>query len=172
MTKPELFYYGGGEQSSKPYHYKECGLDNIFLMNGFTFENVDDEEYVSIHNVKGLWKAIGLSLVSERKTFSPAEIRFLRSQMKLTQSELADMLRVDDQTVARWEKKHCKLPGPADVALRFLFLSSDIAQPEGKEILVKLHEMVRNLVDQDDPVLNDLHFIQTSEDWEPTRAAA
>lgn len=174
MTKPELFYCDRDKISPKPYHYKECGLDNIFLLNGFSIENVDGEDYVSVHNVDGLWKAIGLSLVANKKTFLPSEIRYLRSQMGYTQSELATMLRVDDQTVARWEKKQCKLPGPADFALRVLFLSSDVAQPEGGEILLKIKDMIKNIVESDEPILDDLHFVHgtKSDYWEPQRAYA
>jgi hypothetical protein len=42
--------------------------------------------------------------------------------MGKTQSEIAKLLRVDDQTVAQWEKKKCKIHGPADLILRVLFL--------------------------------------------------
>lgn len=81
MTKPRLFKYGHADLASKPYHYKECGLDNIYLVNGFSIEEMDGEPYVSIENVDALWKAIGLFLVERQKTFSPAELRFLRGQM-------------------------------------------------------------------------------------------
>src|SRR5260370_24035855 len=111
MTKPKLFVHGRRDHAATPYHYKECGLDNIYLMNGFSIEEVDGENYVSIENVDALWKVIGLNLVTKQKTFSPSEIRFLRGQMDLTQAELASYLRVDDQTVARWEKSKCSLPG-------------------------------------------------------------
>ena len=104
MTKPELFYIGGSAPAPKPYHYKECGLDNIYLGSGFSLEEADGDQYVSIINVDGLWKSIGLMLVTRKKTLSPKEIRFLRMQMDKTQSEIARLLRVDDQTVARWEK--------------------------------------------------------------------
>ena len=174
MTKPELFTCGFGAHQPKPYHYKECGLDNIFLLNGFTLEDVDGEEYVSIDNVDGLWKAIGINLVAKQKTFSPSEIRFLRSQMDLTQAELAKFLRVDDQTVARWEKKHCKMPGPADLALRFLFLSSEVAQPEGGEIVQRAHELIKEIVDRDEPLADMLHFSHgaITDSWEPQRMYA
>jgi DNA-binding transcriptional regulator YiaG len=172
MTKPELFFLGDDAVASKPYLYKECGLDNIYLMNGFSVEDVDGEETVSVHNVDGLWKAIGLNLVTRKKTLSPKEIRFLRSQMDKTQSDLARLLRVDDQTVARWEKKKSKLPGPADLGLRMLFLNSEVAQPEGNEILVKLEETISSLIDEDAPLMEHIAFVRHNDGWEPRRAAA
>lgn len=167
MTKPELFYIGEDAPASKPYLYRECGLDNIYLMNGFSIKDVDGEETVSVHNVDGLWKAIGLDLVTTKKTLSPKEIRFLRTQMNKTQSELAKLLRVDDQTVARWEKKKSKIPGPADLGLRMLFLNSDVAQPEGNEILIKIQEMISELVEKDAPVIEGIAFKRHKGDWEP-----
>lgn len=167
MTKPSLFYVGEDAIAPKPYLYKECGLDNIYLQNGFSIENVDGEETVSIHNVDGLWKAIGLSLVTTKKTLSPKEIRFLRNQMGKTQSELAKMLRVDDQTVARWEKRKSRMDGPADLGLRMMFLNSDVAQPEGNEILIKIQETISNLVEKDAPVMEHIAFIRRKHEWEP-----
>jgi putative transcriptional regulator len=75
----------------------------LYLLNGFNLEQYDGEDYVSIDHVESLWNAIGLHLVQCRKVLSPKELRFLRAQMGYTQSELAGLLRVDDQTIARWE---------------------------------------------------------------------
>jgi DNA-binding transcriptional regulator YiaG len=118
FMKREHFFCGEDAPAPKPYHYKECGLDNIYLMNGYLIEDVDGEEYVSVDSVDELWKAIGLNLVTSQKILSPKEVRFLRSQMEKTQSEVASLLRVDDQTVARWEKGKVRLSGTADIALR------------------------------------------------------
>lgn len=165
MSKPEHFFLGGREIDPVPYHYRECGLDNIYLLNGFTRDEYDGEEYISVHNVDGLWKAISLNLVVRQKTLSPKEIRFLRGQMDLTQAELASKLRVDDQTVARWEKGKSKLPGPADVALRTTFLASPIAQPEGYELLKHWPDMVTDLVSKDQMEDDCFIFEREDEEW-------
>ncbi len=126
---------------SEPLHYTACGLDDVYLVNGFTREVVDGEEYITVEDLDGLWKAIGLHLVGTRKILAPKEIKFLREHMELTQAQLGAGMRVSDQTVARWEKGVTKLvPGPADLALRVLFLASDASQPEGLKILTKLIE--------------------------------
>lgn len=166
MMKPELYTIGEGKPS-KPYHYRECGLDNIYLLDGYEIEEMDGDQYVSVTNLDGLWKAIGLNLVANRKTFSPQEIRFIRIQMGKTQAELAHLLRVDDQTVARWEKKKCKIPGPADLALRFLFLACPVAQPEGGKILTRVHEMVETIVETDTPECDEVVFRPHDGSWEP-----
>lgn len=165
MTIRADFIFEGRDLQQVPYHYRECGLDNIWLLNGFSREEYEGEEYISVHDVDGLWKAIGLSLVVNQKTLSPKEVYFLRRHMKLTQSDLAMRLRVDDQTVARWEKGKVKLPGPADLALRAAFLGSEICQPEGRQILVHWEETVRKLISRDQTACVDYIFEKDNEIW-------
>jgi DNA-binding transcriptional regulator YiaG len=133
-----------------PLHYTACGLDNVYLLNGFKRETIDGEEYVTVEDLDGLWKAIGLHLVTTRKALAPKEIRFLRQHMDMTQAELGARLRVSDQTVARWEKDQCELPGPADMMLRVLFLGSPVARPEGNELLREIIKLLDELQERDE----------------------
>jgi DNA-binding transcriptional regulator YiaG len=143
---------GEPETTDKPLHYTMSGLDDVYLFNGFEVETIDGEEYVTVQDLDGLWKAIGLHLVTTRKALAPKEIKFLRHHMNLTQAELAGKMQVTDQTVARWEKGvTAELSGPADMMLRVLFLGSEIAQPEGSELIAKIIKLWEELVEQDDP---------------------
>jgi DNA-binding transcriptional regulator YiaG len=139
------------EPDGEPLHYTACGLDDVYLINGFTRETVDGEEYVTIEDMDGLWKAIGLHLVTHRKVLAPKEVRFLREHMDFTQAELGEKMRVSDQTVARWEKGQTdEIPGPADFLLRVLFLASERAQPEGGKILDHLMKVIEEIVSRDE----------------------
>ncbi len=157
----------GREPEQEPLHYTACGLDDVYLVNGFTREIVDGEEYLSIEDLDALWKAIGLHLVTERKVLAPKEIRFLREHMDLTQAELGARLRVSDQTVARWEKgKGGKdIPGPADMFLRVLFLACPCAQPEGGQILDSLIEHIDKLARQDEQGVRPVVFRHGRKKW-------
>ena len=62
--------------------------------------------------------------------------------MELRQADLAQDLRVTEQTVANYEKGKTE-PGPADLALRFLYLSH-VAEDE--EIADDLRERARDLM--------------------------
>jgi DNA-binding transcriptional regulator YiaG len=148
-----------------PLHYTTCGLDNVYLLSGFKRETIDGEEYVTVEDLDGLWKAIGLRLVTTRKALAPKEIRFLRQQMDMTQSELGARLRVADQTVARWEKDKCDLPGPADLMLRVLFLGSPVAQPEGNETLGEIIKLLDELQERDEPKLKADVFEHGAKKW-------
>lgn len=165
MSNREQFKIGDREHAPKPYHYTECGLSNIYLLNGFQFEDHEGEQYVSVEDIDGLWKAIGLNIVSGKKLIAGEEVRFLRQQMNFTQAELAARLRVDDQTVARWEKGKSHFPGPADVALRVLYLASKSSQPEGRELLSDLMTAINELVEQDTPPEDKVIFQWDSCEW-------
>jgi DNA-binding transcriptional regulator YiaG len=172
MTRqtPKLhFIRGGGAPNGEPLHYTACGLDDVYLMNGFTRETVDGEEFISIEDMDGLWKAIGLYLVATRKVLAPKEIKFLREHMDLTQAQLGAWLRVSDQTVARWEKgETTPIPGPADVALRVFFLASECAQPEGMKMLEKLIELCEQITESDEPKSRRIIFQHGRKKWSET----
>jgi DNA-binding transcriptional regulator YiaG len=150
-----------------PLRYTACGLDNVYLLNGFKREIIDGEEYVTIEDLDGLWKAIGLHLVTTRKMLAPKEIRFLRQHMDMTQAELGARLRVSDQTVARWEKDQCEKDGPADLMLRVLFLGSPLAQPEGNDILRDLIKLLDELQGRDEAKEADL--FKHGQQWQDVR---
>lgn len=159
----------GRKPEGEPLHYKACGLDDIYLVNGFTRQMIGGEEYIHIENLKTLWKAIGLHLVSKKKVLAPKELRFLRDQMDLTQAELGKLLRVSDQSVARWEKGKCDA-GSADIGIRVFYLDSEAAQPEGRIILQHAREMVEQLVESDEPTSEAVAFRHSGVKWKETEA--
>jgi DNA-binding transcriptional regulator YiaG len=161
---PQTSHGRSHNMTEHPLHYTACGLDNVYLFNGFKRETIDGEDYVTIEDLDGLWKAIGLHLVTTRKALAPKEIRFLRQHMDMTQAELGARLRVSDQTVARWEKDRCDLPGPADVMLRVLFLGSRVAQPEGNELLREIIKLLDELQERDESTKADV-FEQRGKRW-------
>ena len=106
------------------YHYTDCGLSHIFLTNGYNVEEVDGEEYVSIDDVHGLHCVIAKSLVDQVRPLTPDELRFLRVELNTSQKSLGNLLGVDSQTVARWEKGQTAIPRTADVTVRVLYTES------------------------------------------------
>lgn len=144
-VKNDSFYLAGDAARQEPYRYRACGLDGIYLLNGYEITRHDSEEHVSIRDVDGLHKAIGRHLVTHRKGLAPTEVRFLRNTMGLTQSQLANMLGNNSQSVARWEKGECEIPGSAEKLLRAIFLASLMTQDELSALrdllLTKLEEL-------------------------------
>lgn len=136
----------GEARAAQPYEYRECGLEGVFLHNGYHVINHDGEEFVSIVDTEGLHRRIGEQLVIHSKELSPNEIRFLRKTMDLTQSELGRWMGKDSQTVARWEKGQTDIPKVADRLLRAIFLLQTM-DPEERENFLSI---LRDIEDLDD----------------------
>jgi DNA-binding transcriptional regulator YiaG len=100
------------------YHYTECGLQDVYLVNGFT---IDEEGIVFIENIHGLHKAIGQKLIFTPDRLKGDEIRFIRHYMDWSQQSMGKLLGVSHQTVLRWEQGHVPINETADHYVRGLF---------------------------------------------------
>lgn len=109
--------------NEKMYHYTECGLDNVYLTNGFTISGKN----VSIKNIEGLNNAIGLSLVNEKKDLNGKEFRFLRHELLMSQNTLGRLLGVGVQSINRWENRKTEIPKSAENLLRLLYIEQTIS---------------------------------------------
>ena len=106
------------------YHYTESGLSNVYLVNGFNVEVIDEEEYTSIDDMNGLHRTIALAIVDSNSPLTNEEFKFLRIELNLSQKVLANSFGVNEQTIARYEKNETKIPRTTDASLRSLFMES------------------------------------------------
>jgi putative transcriptional regulator len=106
------------------YHYTESGLPNVYLVNGFTVETLDGEEYTSIDDMNGLHKTIANAIIDSPKPLTHQEFRFLRIEMNVSQKTLGTRFGVTEQTIARYEKGESSIPRTTDAALRSLYMES------------------------------------------------
>jgi len=123
------------------YHYIECGLDNVYLVNGVKItKHKDGSETVRIHDILGLHRAIALGIVSKPGRLMGREARFLRHILDLSQKKLAELLGISNyQTVLNWEKDIRPITKPNDRFLRMLvYLYYD---EDSKIIYDKINEL-------------------------------
>lgn len=104
------------------YHYAECGLDYVYLVNGYTVHDTGYGPAVEIEHADQLDRQIALFIVNQQGPLTGQEVRFLRGLLDLTQSELGELLGKDAQSVARWERKRTEIPPTEDRALRQIYL--------------------------------------------------
>ena len=121
MSHVQKVWLREGEAVKEPIQYGGCGLDDIWLAGGYDLETIDGEPTITVRDLDGLLAAIGRSLVQRKKLLTGKEIRFLRRQMDLTQSELARLVGCDAQQIARYEKGQNKMAGPTDRLIRMLY---------------------------------------------------
>ena len=104
----------------KEYRYTECGLDNIVIV-GVDFLTADDgEKVLVIPAINQLHALIAEGIIRRSGRMSGKELRFLRTEMGLTQKNLAELLHRDAQSIARWEKGEVEIDGNADTFVRLL----------------------------------------------------
>lgn len=163
-------FYQNGKEFLEPLLYRGCGLDGVYLLNGYKTEHHDGEEHVSVSDIDGLHMAIGRHLVAHRKGLSPKEIRFLRNTMGLTQAEMAARLGNNSQSVARWEKGECEIPGTAEKLLRALFLAT-LGRVEDLVALKDLLERRLDDLDSMDETKTAPAQFELFDKWEERNAA-
>jgi DNA-binding transcriptional regulator YiaG len=129
------------KKNSKLYHYVDSGLDYVYLENGFNV--IKDPEFgtaISINDLDGLNKAIAKTVVDKIHFIRGQEIRFMRSILKLNQTEMGILLGRDLRTIQRWEEKRNDAVDPtADKFLRLFYT----AYADGKTVAVKVCELLK-----------------------------
>ena len=102
------------------YHYRECGLDNVLLEGLPVCTDDAGEEVVTIPNLTGLHRAILLGVLDKESGLQPRELRFVRTELGLTQAEVAALVGKDAQTVGRWERGETAIEPAAETVVRVL----------------------------------------------------
>jgi DNA-binding transcriptional regulator YiaG len=86
------------------YQYTECGLDNVVIEGLSIVEDHAGEETVTIPAMGMLHQVIAEGIVGLPMKMTGSELRFLRTEMGLTQEQLAEILKVKPLSVSRWER--------------------------------------------------------------------
>ncbi len=109
-------------QPSINHRYTGCGLDNVILVGLDVVTDDAGEACVSIPHINELHRLIAEMLAEKPSGLSPVELRFLRTELGFTQSQLANVLHKDHQTVGRWERGETPLDPTAETIIRMLML--------------------------------------------------
>lgn len=104
------------------YHYRESGLPNVYLRNGFREIETPYGTAVQIENVDGLHRSIARVIAERSPRLTGAEVRFIRRMMDRTQGEFAQVLGVSENAARRWESLRA-VPQQADRSVRLLCLN-------------------------------------------------
>lgn len=123
------------------YHYTESGLDNVILKIDDRELLVDDEgeQIMRIPAINILHHFIAQGIISAPGTLTGREVKFLRTEMGMTQAQLGRLLHRDGQSIGRWERDESQLEPMLDMAIRQL-----VTERLGLEIpaFEKLSELV------------------------------
>lgn len=127
------------------YHYTECGLDNVWLKNGYQQWESKDGLACAVHDVDALHKVIANSVVSQDAPLTGKELRFLRIELDLSQKSLGQVLGRSEPQVANWEKGKTDVPVLVDASVRQLYNESRNSESRLSDLLKKLSVLDRRL---------------------------
>ena len=140
------------------YQYTSCGLDNIYLKNGFELSENLEGKGVAIHDMDSLHCVIAKGIIEQSAPISGKEFRFLRIELDLSQKAIGDLMDKTDQMIAKWEKGENSIPVLADKAIRDLYMDS-IGELHIADLLTKLRDL--------DSQIHEIKFqlSETTEGW-------
>lgn len=133
----------------KKIPYTSCGLDNIYLLNGYTKLYFDGEEATSIHDLDGLHGAIGSAICGLRRPLTGSEFRFLRLELDMSQKAVGALFKKGDQAVAKWEKGETDLPRSIDVLVRNIYMEHIGDNPKVSEMIEQINNLDRRMQEQE-----------------------
>jgi putative transcriptional regulator len=167
MTTPVVFPAVNKNTGMKDnrYHYIESGLNNVWLENGFEVRETPYGEGISIHNVDGLHRVIGLALSESTAALSPAAFKFLRVEMDLSQKALARLLDKDEQTISLYERKG-DIPALVAGAVRQFYREYREVDGTFRDLMQRFVELDNELGDME----RELSFMETPDGWQPKAA--
>ncbi len=128
------------------YHYTECGLDNVWLENGYTERRTHYGKGVSIDDADGLHQVLVAAVLKKKGRMTGKELRFLRTELGLSQDNLGRCLGATDQSVSLWERTG-KVPAQTDALVRLLVIERLRGNETVTAILNRINDVDR-LVNQ------------------------
>lgn len=128
------------------YHYTECGLDNVWLENGYKVHQTPCGKGVAVVDADQLHETLAMCLTRKEGRLTGKEFRFLRTMLLLSQDSLAKMTGVTEGAVSLWERTG-KVPKSGDALARLLVLEKLEGDCKVSEIIDRINTVDR-LVNQ------------------------
>jgi putative transcriptional regulator len=138
LNEPERAHMEG-------YHYTECGLDNVWLLNGVRRETFGKYgPAIAVDDENTLWNVIGRTIANQDSRMVGQELKFLRTLLDWTQTTLGKHMGYKDaQMVAKWEKaRHTPIPVQVDTFVRAAYREKIGEQPKVTQVSTRLQEIV------------------------------
>lgn len=105
----------------RPYHYTECGLPNVTLVDVEVFMcETCGEPSPAICAVEELHGAIARVLIERPYRLEGLELQFLRAYLGYSSPAFAEVLGVCQETLSRWEHDRAPVNATADRLVRAL----------------------------------------------------
>lgn len=89
---------------STDYRYTACGLDNVILKDLPVVHDDGGEKVITIPKINLLHHLLVNEVAAKHGRLNGKEIRFLRTELGMSQGQLAELVGRDSQSIGRWER--------------------------------------------------------------------
>lgn len=128
------------------FHYTQCGLDYVYLMDGVEWEENEYGKFFSISEVEKLHDFIAHEIITSSRPIRGQEMLFLRKQLMLSQNCLANLMGITRVTIAKAEAKRIENVSPMmDRLLRIIFTLNN----KDKKSLSVVAELLDDIAEQE-----------------------
>ncbi len=110
------------DSAEDQYRYTASGLDNVYLVGLPRCADRAGDETITIPYINQLHRLLRQQVAEKDTGLDHKEIRFLRSELGLTQAQLAQHVHKDAQTIGRWERGETPIDGSSEAVLRAMAL--------------------------------------------------
>lgn len=107
----------------RPYHYKESGLDYVWLIGVLQYKcKKCGERFVEISRINDLHLLIGKNIICKKELLTGPEVRFLRKEIGMKSKDIAAALSIEPETYSRWENGKRPIAACHDKSLRMIYV--------------------------------------------------
>ena len=106
------------------YHYVECGLPNVWLLNGYDIVESPYGEGVSIRDLDGLHRCLARCLCDKPTSLTGAEFRYLRRELDFSQTTMGELLGIDARQIRNVERPAAPVRELYDRLIRHMYMST------------------------------------------------
>lgn len=130
------------------FHYVACGLNTVYLVNGYEEFDTPEGKGFRIEDIKGLHAAIAHEIISQASIMSGDEFRFLRAELNMSRKALASLLGLSFETIKKKESGENPIGKLEDATLRLLYSESRKEASTVKLTLESIASIERSLSDR------------------------
>lgn len=128
----------------KLFRYQGCGLDNVFLSNGYHETVTASGEYrLHIENIEDLHKVIAHMVADGPAPLDAKTFKFLRKELDMSQRQVGMICGVEEQTVSLWERARMPIPDLAALVLKALTIENCSGNAELKRLIERMNYLDR-----------------------------
>jgi DNA-binding transcriptional regulator YiaG len=150
---------------TRDHHYMESGLENVWLTGLTVYVCPEGHELLAIPAMAKLHRAIALAIISRSERLTPAEVKYLRKYLGLSNHDFAKVMGISETHASRWASG-AGMGASAENLLRILVLRGFKPESYPVDEMTYLKGLTHN------PGAARIELRKRADDWQPVAVSA